>query len=197
MNERIRVTPIRVIDQNQQQLGIISTAEALSLAREAGLDLVEVSPMEKPPVCRIMDYGKFKYDRKKRQKASSQAHVISIKEIRIRPKTDTHDREIKMNRAKQFLADGNKVQFTMLFRGRERFHRERAQEIFDAIIAELGETAKIERHAAMEGRRMTLLVAPTKTKQGSKPAEKQGSKAAEKQAGRPVEKQDSTAAQPS
>ena len=164
------MSPVRVIDQDQQQLGIIPTAEAMHLAREAGLDLVEVSPMEKPPVCRIMDYGKYKYDRKKRQKASSGAHVITIKEIRLRPKTDPHDREIKMNRARVFLGEGHKVQFTMLFRGRERFHRERAREAFDAIIQELGETVKIERYPAMEGRRMTMMVVPAKQASKVSPA---------------------------
>ena len=156
------MSPVRVIDQDQQQLGVIPTQEALNLARDAGLDLVEVSPMEKPPVCRIMNYGKYKYDRKKRQKVSAGAHVITLKEIRLRPKTDPHDREIKMNRAKAFLAEGHKVQFTMLFRGRERFHRERAREAFDAIIEELGDTVRVERYPAMEGRRMTMMVAPVK-----------------------------------
>ena len=162
MNDLIRISPVRVIDQENQQLGIIQTAEALNLAREAGLDLVEVSPTESPPVCRIMDYGKFKYGRKKRQKAGSSAHTVTLKEIRIRPKTDTHDREIKMNRALRFLQEGHKVQFTMLFRGRERFHRERAEGIFRSIIEELGEDVKVERHANMEGRRMTMVLAPVK-----------------------------------
>ena len=118
--------------------------------------------METPPVCRIMDYGKYKYERKKRQKSASAGHTIVLKEIRIRPKTDTHDREIKMKRAKDFLEEGNKVQFTMLFRGRERFHRERAQGIFKGILEEFGDTIKIERHPSMEGRRMTMVVAPVK-----------------------------------
>ena len=151
-----------MIDQHQNQLGIIPTDDALSLARDAGLDLVEVSPMEKPPVCRIMDYGKYKYDRKKRQKQGAAAHVIQLKEIRIRPKTDKHDREIKVSRARDFLDAGHKVQFTMLFRGRERFHRDRAVEIFKSLLAEFGETVKIERHPAMEGRRMTMIVSPVK-----------------------------------
>ncbi len=155
-----------MIDQEQRQLGIITTAEALGLAREAGLDLVEVSPMERPPVCRIMDYGKFKYERKKRQKQASGGHTIVIKEIRLRPKTDTHDRSIKMKRAMGFLEEGYKVQFTMLFRGRERAHRDRAIEAFNAILQELGETVKVERYPAMEGRRMTMVISPVKhTKQ--------------------------------
>ena len=118
--------------------------------------------MERPPVCRIMDYGKYKYDRKKRQKQASRSHAVVIKEIRMRPKTDTHDRYIKMSRAQEFLAEGHKVQFTMLFRGRERAHRDRAIEAFNEIIQELGETVKVERYPAMEGRRMTMVVSPVK-----------------------------------
>lgn len=120
--------------------------------------------MERPPVCRIMDYGKFKYERKKRQKAGAGGHVIVLKEIRLRPKTDIHDREIKLDRAKRFLGEGNKVQFTMLFRGRERFNREFAVGIFDAILVEFGDAIKIERPPSMEGRRMTMIVAPVKRK---------------------------------
>lgn len=171
INDRIRISPIRVIDQHQNQLGIIPTDDALAMAREAGLDLVEVSPMEKPPVCRIMDYGKYKYDRKKRQKQGAAAHVIQLKEIRIRPKTDKHDREIKVKHARDFLDAGHKVQFTMLFRGRERFHRERAIEIFQSLLEEFGDTVKIERAPAMEGRRMTMVVSPVKLSP-SKPAPK-------------------------
>ncbi len=162
LNERIRITPVRVINQYQEQLGVIPTHEALALAREAGLDLVEVSPTENPPVCRIIDYGKHIYEKKKRLKISASAHVVSLKEIRIRPKTDKHDRQIKMNRARNFLAEDHKVQFTMLFRGRERFHRDRAHVIFKSILDELGETVKVERTPSMEGRRMTMVVAPAK-----------------------------------
>lgn len=138
------------------------THEALTLAREVGLDLVEVSPMERPPVCRIMDFGKHQYEKKKRQKVAGHGHVITLKEIRLRPKTDAHDRMIKLNHARGFLENGHKVQFTMLFRGRERFHREIAQEAFGAILAELGSTVKVERAPAMDGRRMTMVVSPQK-----------------------------------
>ncbi len=151
-----------MIDQEQRQIGIVPVDEALGLARQAGLDLVEVSPMERPPVCRIMDYGKFKYERKKRQKHAAAGHVVVLKEIRLRPKTDTHDRFIKLKHARDFLEEGNKVQFTMLFRGRERMHRERAVQIFRSILDELGETVKVERPPAMEGRRMTMVVSPVK-----------------------------------
>jgi len=155
-----------VIDQNQQQLGVISIAEAMALAREAGLDLVEVSPTERPPVCRVMDYGKYKYERKKKQRVAHGAHVIVLKEIRLRPRTDTHDLEIKMKRAREFLDDGNKVQFTMLFRGRERVHKGIATDLFQSIINDLGESVKVERHPLMEGRRMTMIVSPVKLRPG-------------------------------
>jgi len=132
------------------------------MAREAGLDLVEVSPTENPPVCRIMDYGKHLYERKKKMKQASQSHTVTLKEIRLRPKTDSHDRSIKLKHAREFLAEGNKVQFTMLFRGRERYHREIANEVFGEITRDLGESAKIERPPAMDGKRMTMIVSPQK-----------------------------------
>lgn len=153
-----------MIADDQEQLGIIPTHQALGIAREAGLDLVEVSPNESPPVCRIMNYGKYKYERKKRMKLGAGGHTVLLKEIRIRPKTDVHDREIKLARAVGFLKEGNKVQFTMLFRGRERAHRDRAVDIFNGILEELGETIKVERHPTMEGRRMTMVVSPQKKK---------------------------------
>ncbi len=115
--------------------------------------------MERPPVCRIMDYGKHKYNQKKRQKQST-AHAITIKEIRLRPKTDDHDRMIKLNHARGFLEKGHKVQFTMLFRGRERYLKDYAREKFDDVIKALGDTIKIERPPAQDGRRMTMVVAP-------------------------------------
>lgn len=141
----------------------MSTREALSIAMEAGLDLVEVSPMEKPPVCRIMDYGKHKYEQKKRLKTASASHQVAVKEIRLRPKTDPHDRELKLKHAQQFLGDGHKVQFTMLFRGRERFNRDFARNIFKDIVEILGDKIKVEREPMMENRRMTLLVSPSKS----------------------------------
>lgn len=153
---------MRVINQHQEQIGVIATSEALALARDAGLDLVEVSPNENPPVCRIVDYGRSQYEKKKRLKQSAGSHQVTLKEIRLRPKTDVHDLAIKMARAERFLDEGNKVQFTMLFRGRERFHRERAHGIFTEILKDFGETIKLERAAAMDGRRMTMLVAPGK-----------------------------------
>jgi len=168
LNERIRVSPVRLIDQNQVQRGVVSIEEALGLARESGLDLVEVSPQETPPVCRIMDYGKHLYEKKKKQKTATQSHTVTMKEIRLRPKTDAHDRGVKMNHVREFLDDGHKVQFTMLFRGRERFFKERANGVFQEILTELGETAKIERPPAMlDGKRMTMIIGPGKKRSSS------------------------------
>ena len=158
-NEQIRISPVRLIGPNNEQIGIVETAEALRRAREAGMDLVEVAPNERPPVCRIMDYGKFKYQQKKHAKKS---HEHVLKEVRLRPKTDEHDREIKINRALKFLSKGDKVQFTMLFRGRERAHPEVALAIFHGILRELGDLVRVEREPRMMGRNMIMIVAPNK-----------------------------------
>ena len=139
----------------------METAEALRITRELGLDLVEIAPQERPPVCRIMDYGKHKYNLKKKQKQHA-SQEITQKEVRLRPKTDDHDREIKMNRAARFLEQGHKVQFTMLFRGRERQHRDRAMAMFQEIVDRFAEATKVERAARFEGRRMTMVLAPAK-----------------------------------
>ena len=132
------------------------------MAADAGLDLVEVAPTERPPVCRIMDYGKWKYLQKQRAK-QHHSHETQLKEIRIRPKTDSHDREIKVNRARGFLEKNDKVQFTMLFRGRERMHRDVGARAFHEIEEVLSDIAKVERDIKMEGRRMTMVLAPTKS----------------------------------
>jgi len=164
-NEQIRISPIRLIGAGNEQVGIVETYEALRTAREQGLDLVEVAPNERPPVCRIMDYGKFKYHQKKHHK---KRHEQQLKEVRLRPKTDKHDRMIKLNRALQFLAEGDKVQFTIQFRGRERAHREIAVAILQQLLAELGERAKTERPPSMDGRNLIMIVAPT-SKAAAKP----------------------------
>ena len=169
MNDQIRISPVRLIDENNDQVGIVSTRDAMDRARGLGLDLVEVSPMEKPPVCRIMDYGKHMYEKKKKLKSSAH-HNLPLKEIRIRPKTDVHDMDMKINRAIKFLGIGHKVQFTMLFRGRERFHQDRARGIFTNIVETLGDRVKVIGHPLMAGRRMTLVVQPATT--ASKPQPK-------------------------
>ncbi len=165
MNERIRVSPVRVIAEDGEQLGILPTDEALKRARDSGMDLVEVSPNERPPVCKIMDFGKFKYNQKKKQRQQHKhSHEIAIKEIRLRPKIDKHDRDFKLKHAQEFLEKGDKVQFTMLFRGRENVHRDIGVEIFDEIVAMFGEIAKVEQPAKAAGRRMTIVLAPVKAK---------------------------------
>jgi len=141
-------------------LGVVPTAEALRMARDVGMDLVEISPNERPPICRIMDFGKHKYDQAKKQK--QRHHEQKIKEVRLRPKTDEHDRTIKMNRARGFLKDGDRVQFTMLFRGRERFRHDLGLKAFNDIIKMLEDDAKVDRYPKAMGRRMTMVLAPLK-----------------------------------
>ncbi len=161
MNEMIRISPVRLIDAEGKQCGVVPTSQAMEMARELGLDLVEVSPNDRPPVCRIMDFGKHKYDQKKKQK-QHHAQEHSLKEIRLRPKTDDHDRMIKMKRAEDFIKAGHKVQFTMLFRGRERAHKDLAFNAFKSIVDSLVEQAKLEREVRMDGKRMTMVLAPLK-----------------------------------
>ena len=144
-------------------IGVMPTEEAKRLARDQGMDLVEVGPLERPPVCRVMDYGKYKYQQKKKRKERT-GHEITLKEIRLRPKTDDNDRRIKMNRAIRFLEEGHKVQFTMLFRGRERAHQEVGLKAFKSIAEGLGEAVKVERPARMEGARMVMVLSPLKRK---------------------------------
>lgn len=152
---------VRLIDQNNQQVGIVGTVDAINIAREAGVDLVEVSPTSNPPVCRLMDYGKWKYDQKKKEhKAKVKQHNVVLKEVRIRPKIDTHDMDFKIEKARTFLEKGSKVQFTMLFRGREMIHLDRAIEMFQEISQQLDGLGKVEVPARRQGRRMTMVVAP-------------------------------------
>jgi translation initiation factor IF-3 len=142
-------------------LGVIPTQEALTLAQEAGLDLVEVAPNERPPVCRILDYGKFKYEQKKKQQKSAKTHQTQLKEIRLRPKTGDHDIQFKMKRARDFLQDRDKVKLNVFFRGRENAHHDRGREILEAIIQDLDDVAKVEKPPGMEGgRNMTAVLAP-------------------------------------
>ncbi len=129
------------------------------MAREADLDLVEVAPDARPPVCRIMDYGKFKYQQQKR-KAKSHSHQHKVKEIRVRPKTDIHDLEVKVNQAKRFLDEKDKVQVTLIFRGREQAHEEEGRRVIEQVIERLGEIAKVESPPNRQGKRMTCVLAP-------------------------------------
>ncbi|MFP4054344.1 MAG: translation initiation factor IF-3 [Phycisphaerae bacterium] len=163
-NERIRISPIRLIDENDDQVGIVDVRDAQARAREAGLDLVEVAPMAKPPVCRIMDYGKFKYSqRKKEQAARAKRHEQELKEIRIKtPKIGEHDLQIKVKHARDFLERGDRVQFSLRFRGRELAHIDEGQRVFQQIVDALNDVAKIDQPFRREGRRITMRLAPTK-----------------------------------
>ena len=137
--------------------------QALNRAREAGMDLVEVAPTSDPPVCRIMDYGKWLYDEKRKLREAHkkhQYHTMTLKEIRLRPETDTHDLEIKVKHAREFLGKGHKVQFTMFFRGRQMLHKEKGYRILEEITETLNDLAKIEQSAKMTGRRMRILLVP-------------------------------------
>ena len=144
-------------------MGIIETAEAIRRARESGMDLVEVAPTERPPVCRIMDYGKWKYrQRKREQKARQHHHTQQLKEVRLRPKTDTHDRDYKVKHAREFLEEGDRVQFTIQFRGREMAHQDLGYQRMMEIAAGLDEISKIDVPPKMSGRRMTMVLLPRK-----------------------------------
>jgi len=163
VNGGIKSDNVRLVDESNNQVGIVATREALNRARDVGLDLVEVAPNSDPPVCRILDYGKWLYQQKRRLREShkkSQRHVATLKEIRLRPETDKHDLDIKVKHAREFLEKGHKVQFTVFFRGRQMLHRDHGYAILDRITADLGELAKVERPSRMAGRRMTLMLVP-------------------------------------
>ncbi|MBX7072973.1 MAG: translation initiation factor IF-3 [Pirellulales bacterium] len=159
INEQIRISPVRVIGATGEQLGILTTDEAMRLAREADSDLVEVAPNERPPVCRIMDFGKFKYQQKKRQH-KGHSHQSKIKEIRVRPKTDEHDIEVKVNRAREFLSHKDKVIVSVVFRGREMAHIEEGQRVVRQIIDRLQDVGRVEAPPNQQGRRITTILAP-------------------------------------
>jgi translation initiation factor IF-3 len=159
MNEKIRVPEVRLVGEDGEQIGVVTTEEARERARLAGLDLVEVSAEAHPPVCRMMDFGKVKYEhRKKQQKAREKQHRIRVKGIRLRPKTDEHDFQVKLASARRFLDQGNKVQVTLLFRGREMAHIDLGRDLLIRFAKELEEQCSVERMPKMEGRRMTLLL---------------------------------------
>jgi translation initiation factor IF-3 len=159
---------VRLIDGDGAMIGIMSSAEALGRARDAGLDLVEVNPKAVPPVCRLMDYGKFKYETKKRaSEARKRQTVIEIKEVKFRPKTDEHDYAFKMRHIRRFLGDGNKAKVTVRFRGREMAHPHVAKALIERIVTELKDEAIVEQDSRLEGRTMFALIAP---KAGVRPA---------------------------
>jgi translation initiation factor IF-3 len=161
VNYRIRVPEVRVIAADGTQLGIMTSQDAIRMAQEQTLDLVEVNPKADPPVCKIMDFGKYKYEEKKRaNEARKKQNVVEIKEVKVRPKTDEHDLDTKIRHIRRFLEEGNKAKITVRFRGREITHPEKGREVLDDIIKALEGLINIEGNPALEGKAMTMLIAP-------------------------------------
>ena len=161
MNEKIRAPEVRVIGHDGEQLGIIPVRKALELAAQEHLDLVEVAPNADPPVCKIMDYGKFKYQQNKRsQEAKKKQTVIQVKEVKIRPKTDEHDLQVKIRHIKRFLAQKDKAKVTILFRGREIAYSDQGYKVLERIREELKDEVVIEQQPKMEGRNLVMIMAP-------------------------------------
>lgn len=165
INEQIRDKEIRLIGSEGEQLGIMSSRDALKLAEEAGLDLVKIAPNAKPPVCKIVDYGKYRYEQIRREKeAKKKQKVIEIKEIRLSPNIDTNDLNTKINAAGKFLAKGDKVKVTLRFRGREMAHMANSKHILDDFAESLAEISNVEKAPKVEGRSMTMFLAPQSKK---------------------------------
>jgi translation initiation factor IF-3 len=163
INREIRAVSVRVIDMEGQQLGVISLTEALAEAAKAGLDLVEVSPTAEPPVCRIMDYGKFRYQQSKKVQISKKSQtVIQVKEIRLRPKTEEHDLEVKVKHVRKFLEQHNKVKISMMFRGREIAYTDIGRKIMEDIKNTLADGCVIDQQPKLEGRNMIMILSPKK-----------------------------------
>ena len=161
MGRRIRVPEVRVIGADGSQVGILPTHEAMRLAEEQGLELVEVNPRAAPPVCKIMDFGKFKYETSKKEKASKKHQsTILLKEIKLRPKTDDHDLDFKVKHIRRFLTEGNKCKLVTVFRGREIVHPETGQAMLDTVMKMVADIATVEQRAMMEGRRMVMVIGP-------------------------------------
>ncbi len=161
MNETIDNRTIRLIDETGENVGVVATAEALDRATNVGLDLVEVSPNADPPVCKIMDFGKYKYEEQKRKsEARKKQKIIDVKEIKMRPNIDQHDYDVKMRSINRFLDEGDKVKVTMRFRGREMVHQDLGLKLLQKVRDELEEVAKVEQFPRLEGRQMTMVMAP-------------------------------------
>lgn len=178
VNDRIRVPKVRLVDENGEQIGIIDTEKALAQAQEADLDLVEVAAQADPPVARIMDYGKYKYEQDQRQKeARRKQSMVVVKEMKMRPKIDTHDYETKKGHVERFLRQGAKVKITIMFRGREVAHQELGRRLLDSLSDELDDIAKIDAPPKLDGRNMTMVLTPLKeaiTKKSPEPKQRGG-----------------------
>jgi translation initiation factor IF-3 len=163
INERIRVPEVRLINENGEQVGIVATDVAREYARERDLDLVEVAPGSQPPVCRVLDYSKYKYEQEQKAKAARKhQQQVNVREIKLRPKIAQHDYETKRGHVERFLRNQDKVKVTIMFRGREQSHPERGRALLDRLNDDLGELATVESEPLQEGRNMTMLLAPTR-----------------------------------
>lgn len=165
VNERIRAREIRLIDQDGEQVGVVAPEEGRSRANEQGLDLVEVAPNARPPVCRIMDYGKYKYEQKKKAqagKAKKKGRATTLKEIKMRPNTDDHDLEFKLKKARDFLLEGDKLKVTVMFRGREMAHRNVGYQQLEKVKQLLGEIAQVENPPQLMGRFLSMIMVPSR-----------------------------------
>ncbi|UZD92587.1 translation initiation factor IF-3 [Cognatishimia activa] len=161
INDRIRAPEIRLIGAEGENVGVVHPAKALQMARDAELDLVEISPNANPPVCKIMDYGKFKYEQQKREsEARKKQTTIQVKEVKFRPNTDTHDYDVKMRNVVKFLEKGDKVKVTLRFRGREMAHQNLGRELLERVAEDTKEIGKVENFPKMEGRQMIMLIGP-------------------------------------
>ncbi|WP_417719223.1 translation initiation factor IF-3 [Salipiger sp.] len=161
VNDRIRAPEIRLIGAEGENLGVVTPARAMDLAEQAGLDLVEISPNAAPPVCKIMDFGKFKYETQKREaEARKKQKIIEVKEIKFRPGTDTHDYDVKMRSVLKFLEGGDKVKITLRFRGREMAHQNLGRELLERVADDVKEVGKVENMPKMEGRQMVMMIGP-------------------------------------
>lgn len=166
INEEIRVREVRVIDSNGDQLGIFSSRDALRLAEEKQLDLVEISPAAKPPVCKIMDFGKYKFEQSKREKeVRKKQKTISVKEVKLRPNIENHDFEVKAKNAARFLKEGDKVKATIMFRGREIVHTQLGQKLLKRLAEQVQDISQVERQPKLEGKNMIMILAPLTPKQ--------------------------------
>ncbi|MFY0680557.1 MAG: translation initiation factor IF-3 [Thalassovita sp.] len=161
INDRIRAQEIRLIGADGENVGVVSPARAMSMADEAGLDLVEISPNAEPPVCKIMDFGKFKYEQQKREsEARKNQKTIEVKEVKFRPNTDTHDYGVKLRNVFKFLENGDKVKVTLRFRGREMAHQNLGRELLERVAEDTKELGKVENMPKMEGRQMVMMIGP-------------------------------------
>jgi translation initiation factor IF-3 len=161
VNQQIRISPVRLIGADGEQVGVVPVDDALQRARESGLDLVEVAPMARPPVVKIMDYGKYRFEQAKAARAArKKQHVIHVKEVKYRPNISDHDFEFKTRHARQFLEEGNKVKLTMMFRGRQITHPELGRDVLDRVLEAVKDVGKVESASKLEGRNMTMVLAP-------------------------------------